>query len=226
MVKIGLFNFQIHKESFPKFISSPPPQDTNQSMVTSDGRYDFKHFSVHEADVIRAVLAMVEKKYPSKYQAIGLANESTDIIYKPRYVLFEIIIQQYQHSKKPIDQFAVFYAYQSKGACFRQYAIEYFEKSIPHIKESTLGQFLHFTPLPLYSTVEQLYEREHMWNKAIYYAKKAGQCSGANKLRFDNLVKELKEKKANPPQRRKRKTSKEDELLFASITEAAKLFIK
>lgn len=118
-------------------------QDSNQS-ITTNGKYDLNIFSRHEANTIYHVLNVVKEKYPIEYQSIGLANESSAIKYKARYVLFEIVILLYEHSKKPIDQFAVAVAYQSKGAHFRKIAIKYFEESIIYLEPEILHDFLFF----------------------------------------------------------------------------------
>ena len=48
-------------------------------------------------------------------------------------MLWEILIQLYEDSENPIDKFACALAYETKGALFREKALQKFEESIDYI---------------------------------------------------------------------------------------------
>lgn len=125
--------FQYYPESFL--------QDKDESIICLNGMYDITRFSVHERDVIKDVLYTVKRKYPKKFASMGLINESYPIVYKPRYILFEIAIILYGESLNPIDLFSVSFANATKGAIFRKEAISYFEKSFEKISYRTFDKF-------------------------------------------------------------------------------------
>lgn len=111
------------KNTIPKYMSDMEwYQDSEQSIVT-DGRYDLKRFSKHEADTVYHVINVIREKYPKELRSMGFANESYPIKYKPRYVLWEILVQLYENSSEPIDMFACALAYEAKGALFREKAL-------------------------------------------------------------------------------------------------------
>lgn len=220
----------LKRDSFipPKYITDfTIVQDSDQS-ITVNGTYDLTRFSTHEVDTIIHVLNHVKTAYPPQYQSIGLANESSAIKYKARYVLFQIIILKYWNSKEPIDRFAVAVAYQSKGALFRKYAISYYESSLPYIKEKLLQDFLNLSPLSTYNAVSRLYEQEHEYEKAIYYlrlAKPYSEKIGPAPY-YDEHQRELEGKIQNPPIRRPRKATAERIKSELELVDAAKYFIE
>lgn len=180
-------------------------QDSTKSVVDKNGRYDLKRFSKQEYDIIKSVLASVEKRYPWELRSMGLANEAYPISYKARYVLFDIIIVQYEKSAAPIDRLAVALAYESKGAYFRKDAISYFEESIKNNDKATLNKFLSYMPASLFLKFSELYEKEHEYKKAISYAKKARASKGASKEYCTERISALEKKIEKPPRVVKRK---------------------
>ena len=201
-------------------------QDSSQSIVTQDGLYDLKHFSQHEADTIKHVFNVAKNTYPSKYQAIGLANESYQIKYKARYVLFETIILLYGDSEKATDKFAVALAYETKGAFFRKQAIDYFENSEKYITPEFMSNFISYSPLHVYTMFASLYEREHDYEKAIHYTKLAKKYGTPNNSYYDVHINELYEKQARKPKRRKAKMPESQIQFEKDVVEAAKYFLK
>lgn len=180
-------------------------QDTNKSVVDANHRYDLRRFSKHEADIIRSVLQTVDKKYPKPFRSLGLANETCPIKYKARYVLFDIIILQYENSNNPIDRIAVAFAYESKGAFFRKQAISYFEDAMNDLDVSILSKFSSYAPMISYLKFAELYEKEHDYRNAITCAKKARNSKGANKAYCTELIEKLEKKLKSPPRTRKSK---------------------
>lgn len=180
-------------------------QDSSQSVIDEHGRYDLQHFSEHEADFIKRILLEVDRKYPEEYRSMGLANESYVVTYKPRYVLFDIVILRYENSADPIDMMAVALAYESKGAHFRQEAIFYFEKAIQSVDKCVFSQFSSYTLDQIYLKFAELYEKEHQYKQAIYYFELAKSSGKLEKEYIDQRITKIREKIANPPRTRKSK---------------------
>ena len=145
-------------------------QNSADSITDSKGFYDFENFSDSELGTITAVLDTAKKKYPKKYQGIGLAMEAYSIVYKPRYVLNEIVIIKYGESNYLLDKLAVGLAYITKGAAFREKAFEYLEYSIPKLKKSDFDLIKSaFTKIYLYNTLTDLYEYRGDYENALVY---------------------------------------------------------
>lgn len=201
-------------------------QNVNQSIISEKHRYDMTRFSPHETSVIVAILNAVKEKYPCRYRSMGFANESYPIVYKPRYVLHEIVVQLYGQSRRPVDRFAVALAYATKSARFRPTAIQYFEAAIPFIRPSFMSQFWMYQPLHVYTTFSKLYEGEHEYAKAIHYTELAWRYGEADNPYFPRRVDELHAKLENPPKHRPRKPT-EDQMEFErEIVQAAQHFIQ
>lgn len=152
-------------------------QDTNQSIV-KDGIYDFSKFSAHEIDVIVAVLRNAySEKYHHSLRGIGLINESYPIVYKPRYILLEMVIMLFENSRNPYDSLAVAEAYRNKGAAYRVQAIEnyerYFAKANVFKKKLIREQYAIFDDTFLCDNLSILYEAEHNLWRALKYAETA-----------------------------------------------------
>lgn len=211
--------FKYKKEYIPQHYN----QDSSQS-ITENGRYDFKRYSKHELEVITLCDHIASTKYPRKLRAMGLVNEAQTTVYKPRYVLFELVILRYASSNSPLDQLAVAIAYQSKGAAYRRSAIEYFEKSIQRVPKRFLNIFVSWTNLSLYSAFSEVYEKEHLYKEAIEYAKKAAEYSTQGNPYFVDRIETLRKKLNNPPKRRMRKQSETDLQLDQNLRKAAEWF--
>lgn len=207
----------------PRYIPTTYEQDSSQS-ITSDGRYDLTRFSPHESAIVSSVWHTVQQKYPPEYRAMGLANESYIIKYKPRYVLFEILILIYSQSQNPVDLFAVSLAYASKCAFYRNKALFYFEKSEKYITPEFMNNFLSYMPLSVYLTFSQLYEQEHLYPQAIHYAKLAGRYSDTYKS--VTRIQQLKETAKRNPAKRALKMSQEQIQFEKDISAAADFFLK
>lgn len=187
------------------FLSSLIGSNSTGSVIDKNGRYDLKRFSKQEYNAIKSVLASVDRKYPEQLRSLGLANEAYQSVYKPRYVLYDIIIVKYGKSANPIDKLAIALSYESKGAFFRKEAISYFESSIQQINPSILQRFPSYGPMTLYLKFAELYEKEHNYKKAIFFTNKAMSAKGANKEYCEEQIKKLKKKLENPPRTRKSK---------------------
>ena len=198
-------------------------QDTNLSIVSENGLYDFSNFSEHEKFVINNVIKTSLEKYPVEYRSIGLANESSSLKYKARYILFEIIILLYKNSDSLIDKFAVAIAYDSKGADFRSQALEYFESSKSIVSSEITGKFLYFSPFSVFLKFSKLYEKEHEYDKAIELCEMANQYGNGT---LSDRVSSLREKMEKPSKKRKRSMTADQEKLEKSITIAAMRFIE
>lgn len=155
-----------------------PNQNPNLSIVDASGRYDMTRFSKHERDVISQILKVVNSgKYPPGLKAVGLASEASVISYKPRYILYEIIIQVYARSEKPLDLLAVGEAYRSQGAAFYSEALSFLERYVTTASASdrrTAEKYLFDSRDPFLSYhIAELLEKLGEYDRALVYALKA-----------------------------------------------------
>lgn len=198
-------------------------QDSKQSL-TKDGKYDLRHFSKHEEHIISLVIHDSLKKYSENYIALGFANEFCQIIYKPRYILNEILIMLFKDSSDPYERFAVAWAYNTKGARFRKLSIEYFESTLDIIDKKIIDRFVSIGLFQTYLALAKMYESEHRYEEALKFNKKASSfVPRKGRFYYNQKDKELKEKIANPPTKRNRKV-KEEDLLFDEDTKFAALY--
>lgn len=210
----------------PKYLSDMEwYQDSEQSIITEDGKYDLKRFSKHEADTIYHIINVVKEKYPIELRSMGFANENYNIIYKPRYVLWEILVQLYENSNNPIDIFACALAYEAKGALFRENALQKFEKSIAYITPEFMQQFISYMPLNVYMKFSRLYESNHEYEKAILYTELGYKYGDKDNPNFDKRIKELRDKIKRNPRKRKYNPSQKTLEFESDIESAAKYFI-
>lgn len=208
---------------FPNRIDT---QDSSQSITTADGTYDFENFSENEASTILDVLKTVKEKYPPMYRAIGLVNESSQILYKPRYVLFQIVVQLYKNSSTTFDNLAVALAYETKGASFRKSALEHFEIVKNEICDSILNRFFVLLPYSFFLKISYLYEKEHRYEEALELTEKAVPYSDFEFNPLTSRIAMLNEKIKNPPKKRNRKVSEREIVLEEKIENAATYFIR
>ena len=87
------------------------------------------------------------------------------------YILFDVIVIVFGDSKNPFDQIAVSFAYIQKGAYYRKNAIEYFETAIDQVPLSELNRFASVSELSMFTKIAEVYEKEHEYEKAIYWLK-------------------------------------------------------
>ena len=213
------------KKQAPIYMPNDYEQDDSQS-ITDDSGYDLTRFSEHEAYIIKHVWDVVNEKYPSEYFALGLANESYCIKYKPRYVLYELIILQFSDSDNPVDLFAVSLAYASKGAFYRKQALDYFERSEASISPDLLDEFLSYMPLHVYNLFSELYEKEHLYDSAICCTRLAKRFGEPGNSFFDDRISMLKIKSQNASPLRSRKMPEKQQIFEANVTDAANFFLK
>lgn len=200
-------------------------QDASQSVIDQNHKYDMDNFSKHEATIIRDVLYTTQKKYPKEFWAPGLVNESYPIKYKPRYILFEAAILLYKDSKLPIEQISVAFAYSQKGAYYRKEALKFYEKSINDVPFYTLDKFASISSYAMYLTLSTLYEKEHEYEKAVVWMKKAKKRAGAHTTFYDQKIEELSKKEAPKP--KKRKMPSDENLIFEEkVTSVAQYCIE
>lgn len=211
----GLVDKEKSKES-PKGIDNPYDfypeyynQETSESILTPDGRYDTTRFSAHEDKTIRNVIAQANRGYASKYRGIGLANESYPITYKPRYILFDVIIIAFGDSENPLDQIAVSFAYIQKGALYRKDAIRYFETAIDRVRLYELDGFASVSVLSILTKISETYEREHEYEKAIHWLNVLVERKSGNTPYFQEKIEKLRERAEKGKPLRKRKVPRE-----------------
>lgn len=180
--KEGCFNLGNFKYTSERICEQ---QDPLQSVTTDDKKYDMTRFSKHEEWVINSVLSAAERKYKGNYAAIGLANECYPIMYKPRYVLFEVLIQRYSKSNIPLDKIAVAFANWSKGARYFGEAAKLFEDAKNNVDWKKVHEFSSFGSF--FSSFSEMYEKMHEYNKAI-------ECMRLS-LKYENLNREYSKKR-------------------------------
>lgn len=187
-----MFNFKnlFHKKSKIRDITKIPPlrddyvtpdyveQDSRDNVVTN-GHYDMDCLSFGEKDTVLQVLSNTERKYPDKYKSLGLYNEGSPIMYKSRYLIFQILISKYEKSTDSIDQFAVALAYATKGSYGRQKAIAHLERAVSNMSPEELDEMDKYTRLwKAFNDFSDIYEREGEYELALLYAKTAVKLKG------------------------------------------------
>lgn len=199
-------------------------QDSSQSIIDGSGKYDLTRFSLHESEIVRQVLLATQDKYPKKFRALGLVNESYPIKYKPRYVLFEIAVISYCKSLSQEDQIAVGFAYSQKGAKFREKAISYYEQSIDSVSFRTLDMFASLSAFGTYLNLSGLYEKEKQYESSEKWLKKAIARGGGNTKYLICKLKEIKSKE-NEPKKKTRKTKESEASIdFEKKTHSAAIY--
>lgn len=205
-------------------------QDSSKSIIGANNKYDLTRFSQHEIDILKAVFSTVSAKYPAEYQSLGLVNESYEITYKPRYILFEIAVIKYKETESYFDKFAAAFAFANKGADFRLAAISLFEESINKIPFSVLDEFASLNFAFTCNLFSRLYEQEWEFDNAIYWLKKALYRSGLNNDYLKNKIKEIQQRKEdvarNGKHKRNRKISAENEKFENDVHNAAIWFLQ
>lgn len=165
------------KEAITSLNANTPSKNSIPSPQASDGFYDFSFLDKNELATISTVLRSANSKYTPEMTGLGLVIESASVVYKPRYVIQEIIIQKYKHSENPFDVLATALAYLSKGAQFRSSAIECFEKYFRSADASQRRLAAKYCPAasePLVLlNLAELYEKENRLDEALETALKA-----------------------------------------------------
>ena len=177
-------------------------QDSSRSLRTADGEYDFEHFSDHEIEVIVSVIRTAKScKYASELKGIGLANEAYSIVYKPHYILDEIIIQKYKDSDSPFDLLAVGEAYNNQGARAYREALEYllrYDREATQEQKDTAQEYLMVAREPSFSIqIALLYEKVGDFQNALAYAMRAMELDESSYHYTYSLVGEIY-RKINP----------------------------
>lgn len=146
-------------------------QYSEKSIVTSKGIYDFVNFSSHELETINSVLENARTKYPPNHHAIGLAIETQGIKYKPRYILFEMLIIQFATSQNHLDQLATGLAYVTKGYYFQEAALRYLEPAITKVTDyEALLLSRTYSKWWIYHSIALLCEQSYRFTDALKYA--------------------------------------------------------
>lgn len=149
-------NTNTNKEMSPKEYNE---YRKNVNSYKEDGTYDFENLKYSEE---KQIMDIVRKSKNSKITSLAFYTESTPVIYKTRYILFEIIIQKYKDSNNIFDKLAVGLSYKEKGAYFRPLAIKYINDFILSAKPQDKKRIMTYIE---YDTVllqlGQLYEKEY-----------------------------------------------------------------
>lgn len=152
------------------------PQNSKNSIVSSDGRYDFDTLSPEEFDVIQQVIENSRRSCYA-YHSLGLLNETYPIVYKPRYILLEVIVQMYSKSNHPVDTLAVAEAYRFKGAMFREAALECYEFYLKHLpiwtKRKVCSIYTDANEPFLSYHIAELYQSVSRLDDALKFARQA-----------------------------------------------------
>lgn len=224
MIKMKIFNFFNKKgqnHTFPRLKYHPENicdiQDPEQSLLCGT-TYDMSRFSKHEAYIIKKVLSAAKQKYDNRYAAIGLANESYPIKYKPRYVVFEVLIQRHSGSENWLDKVAVAFAFLSKGSKYFFEAARFFEEAKDY---ACWDEVLQFSSLyGIFFMFSDMYEKIHDYEKAIDCV---GLCVEYNDLdkkvaseRIATLVEKRRSAKPYNPRKMSQQQAEFEELVSAA----------
>lgn len=143
-----------------------------------DGKYDFTCITEKENNTILDVLNNVIEKFQENEYGIGLAFESESVVYKPKYVIEQIIIEYTNHSDNPLDYLAKGIAFSRKGAEFRLKSIQAFENYLSfseHGKIPIINEKPIYRKRMIYYLMADLYEKENQLEKSLQYFEKSAQ---------------------------------------------------
>jgi hypothetical protein len=196
-------------------------QDSSQSIIGEDNRYDMRVFSQHEDKTIKEVISVVNSKYPERFRGFGLVNETYPITYKPRYVLFRIAELKYHNSDNPFDLLGCAFSFVEEGAMYRSQAIEFFERSYSLVPKWKISEFTSMYPFLLLSKFSDAYEKEHKYEEAINLLHELIRFDTGNTRYFKQKINELRTKQKNWKPLRRRKVSDAQLEFDQSITNSA-----
>lgn len=144
--------------------------DEYATLTHPDGGYNFTCITEEENDAILSMLKTAQS-YPESQRGISLAFNSESVIYKPRYIINQIIVEYSENSVFPLDKLAKFIGYFRKSSQFRPDAIKAFESYIPNYSQANIPLAPSGNPMYslswLYLTVAELYEKEGLFEKAL-----------------------------------------------------------
>lgn len=146
-------------------------------------------------------------------------------MYKPRYILFEIIVQLYKETTDPLDLVAVSFAYESKGAIKRKKALEYYEKAKKYINLWELNEFSSVSVPSYFLKIAKAYESEHKYKEAMECLKIVEICKECNTKLIKEKISRLKGISEVKPVW-KRKTSEKQIEFENDVTNAALYYIR
>lgn len=143
-----------------------------------DGKYDFTCITEKENNTILGILNNVIEKFQEDEYGIGLAFESESVVYKPKYIIEQIIIEYANHSDNSLDYLAKGIALSRKGAEFRSQAIQAFEDYLPlseHKEIPTINEKPIYRKRAIYYLMADLYEKENQLEKSLQYFEKCAE---------------------------------------------------
>ena len=226
---MGFLNFLKNKEPefvvnrfkyYPDDIASL--QDSSKSVLIGT-MYDMTCFSMHETKIIEMVLSAADRKYKGDFQAVGLVNECYPITYKPRYIVFEVVIQRYLLSEKPLEKIAVAFAYWSKGARYHGEAARLFEEAKEKVDWKKIHEFSSFGGF--FYLFSKMYEKMHEYEKAIECVRLSSKYENPVKEYVKNRIAFLEEKQRNRKPYRPRKMSSDQEEFEKLVSLVAERYV-
>lgn len=148
--------------------------DKSEQLLNTKGRYDYEHFAWPEACTIRSVLRLAIENYPFEKRALGLACEASPIVYKPRHILFKIILDEYPEPQKPYDLLAVAIAEYTEGYYWYESARRHFEQFFDTASFDVLNDIPPAYQIrQLYIILSKIYETIGDGPNAVAYYRKA-----------------------------------------------------
>lgn len=141
--------------------------DENAATVLPDGGYNFACVTPEENDTIISLLSQANE-FPYVQRGIALAFLSENTVYKPRYIVNQILIEYSEQTDGKLDKAAGFIAYSRKGSAYREKAIKAFEQLDANMAfpQSVSGLEM-YSWSGLYLIAAELYEKEYQLEKAL-----------------------------------------------------------
>ena len=135
--------------------------DENAATVLPNGGYNFACVTPEENDTIISLLSQANE-FPYAQRGIALAFLSENTVYKPRYIVNQILIEYGAQTDGKLDKAAEVIAYSRNGSAYREKAIKTFEQ---------LDASMTFPPsvsgLEMYSWSRLYYEKEYQFENAL-----------------------------------------------------------
>lgn len=138
---------------------------TNVSVNKTNEYYQFDTINEDEQNLIMKIIKMSNKADIKSLEFYSLSN---NVIYKCRYILFELMVLKYKDSPLLYDQLVTGLAYKEKGAFYRPAAIEYIQNYVDKANNEDWFRVNQLIPKSsILLILSELYEKEYDFTSAL-----------------------------------------------------------
>lgn len=140
-------------------------KSTTVSPNKTNGYYQFDTIDKDEQNLI---MQIIKKSNKADIKSLEFYSLSNSIIYKCRYILFELMVIKYKDSPLLYDQLVTGLAYKEKGAFYRPAAIEHIQNYVDKANNEDWFRVNQFIPKSsVLLILSELYEKEYDFTSAL-----------------------------------------------------------